>query len=394
MADVFERSLALHEKLKGKMSTELKAPLENQEDLSLLYSPGVAQPCREIAKDAEKAYDYTWKGNTVAVVSNGTAVLGLGNIGAEAALPVMEGKCALFKRFGGVNAVPIVLRTTDPKEVIEIVKQISPTFGGINLEDIKAPECIEIETTLKKECNIPVFHDDQHGTAIVVTAAVINAFKLVKKNAEDCTVVVSGVGAAGSSIIRMLRNLGIGNVYGFNSKGVLNLAHAEEYTNPLYKELAKITNKNHEDLSLEEAMAKADLFVGVSVPNKISEDMVRSMRRDPIVLAMANPDPEIDYDLARKAGARVVGTGRSDYPNQVNNVLAFPGLFKGALSVHATEINEEMKFAAAKALAELVSEEELKEEYVIPSPFDPRVPDAVAKSVAQCAIETGVARQK
>ena len=394
MADVFERSLALHEKLKGKMSTELKAPLENQEDLSLLYSPGVAQPCREIAKDAEKAYDYTWKENTVAVVSNGTAVLGLGNIGAEAALPVMEGKCALFKRFGGINAVPIVLRTTDPKEVIEIVKQISPTFGGINLEDIKAPECIEIETTLKKECNIPVFHDDQHGTAIVVTAAVINALKLVKKNAEDCTVVVSGVGAAGSSIIRMLRNLGIGNVYGFNSKGVLNLAHAEEYTNPLYKELAKITNKNHEDLSLEEAMAKADLFIGVSVPNKISEDMVRSMKRDPIVFAMANPDPEIDYDLARKAGARVVGTGRSDYPNQVNNVLAFPGLFKGALSVHATEINEEMKFAAAKALAELISEEELKDEYVIPSPFDPRVPDVVAKSVAQCAIETGVARRR
>ena len=394
MKDVFARSLALHAELKGKMSAELKAPLENQEDLSLMYSPGVAQPCREIAANPESVYDYTWKGNTVAVVTNGTAILGLGDLGPEAALPVMEGKCALFKRFGGVNAVPVLVDSKDPEEIIRIVKAISPTYGGINLEDIKAPECITIEQTLIRECNIPIFHDDQHGTAIVTTAAVINALKLVKKKAEDCNVVISGVGAAGSSIIRMLKRIGIANFYGYNSKGILNRKDADSYTNPLYRELAQITNKDAEDLSIEDAMKKADIFIGVSVPNKIDKAMVRSMRRDPIVFAMANPDPEIPYDDAREAGARVVGTGRSDYPNQVNNVLAFPGLFKGALKVHATEINEEMKLAAAYALANLVPEEKLSEEYVIPGPFETGVADAVAKEVAAVAVQMGVVRAK
>lgn len=394
MKDVFARSLALHAELKGKMSAELKAPLDNQEDLSLMYSPGVAQPCREIAANPESVYDYTWKGNTVAVVTNGTAILGLGDLGPEAALPVMEGKCALFKRFGGVNAVPVLVDSKDPEEIIRIVKAISPTYGGINLEDIKAPECITIEQTLIRECNIPIFHDDQHGTAIVTTAAVINALKLVKKKAEDCNVVISGVGAAGSSIIRMLKRIGIANFYGYNSKGILNRKDADSYTNPLYRELAQITNKDAEDLSIEDAMKKADIFIGVSVPNKIDKAMVRSMRRDPIVFAMANPDPEIPYDDAREAGARVVGTGRSDYPNQVNNVLAFPGLFKGALKVHATEINEEMKLAAAYALANLVPEEKLSEEYVIPGPFETGVADAVAKEVAAIAVKMGVVRAK
>ena len=392
MKDVFARSLALHAELKGKMSTELKAPLENQDDLSLMYSPGVAQPCREIAANPKSVYNYTWKGNTVAVVTNGTAILGLGDLGPEAALPVMEGKCALFKRFGGVNAVPVLIDSKDPEEIIRIVKAISPTYGGINLEDIKAPECITIEQRLIEECNIPIFHDDQHGTAIVTTAAVINALKLVGKKAEDCNVVISGVGAAGSSIIRMLKRIGIANFYGYNSKGILNCKHADTYTNPLYRELAQITNNDAEDLTIAEAMKKADIFIGVSVPNKIDKDMVRSMRRDPIVLAMANPDPEITYEDAREAGARVVGTGRSDYPNQVNNVLAFPGLFKGALQVHATQINEEMKLAAAYALANLVPEEKLSEEYVIPAPFEAGVADAVAEEVAAVAVKMGVVR--
>ncbi|MBY0584045.1 NADP-dependent malic enzyme [Murdochiella sp. Marseille-P8839] len=392
MKDVFARSLALHAELKGKMSTELKAPLENQDDLSLMYSPGVAQPCREIAANPKSVYNYTWKGNTVAVVTNGTAILGLGDLGPEAALPVMEGKCALFKRFGGVNAVPVLIDSKDPEEIIRIVKAISPTYGGINLEDIKAPECITIEQRLIEECNIPIFHDDQHGTAIVTTAAVINALKLVGKKAEDCNVVISGVGAAGSSIIRMLKRIGIANFYGYNSKGILNRKHADTYTNPLYRELAQITNNDAEDLTIAEAMKKADIFIGVSVPNKIDKDMVRSMRRDPIVLAMANPDPEITYEDAREAGARVVGTGRSDYPNQVNNVLAFPGLFKGALQVHATQINEEMKLAAAYALANLVPEEKLSEEYVIPAPFEAGVADAVAEEVAAVAVKMGVVR--
>ncbi len=391
MSNVCEKSLELHREKKKKISTELTGKLETKEDLSLLYSPGVAEPCREIAKDKDLVYEYTWKGNVIAVVSDGTAVLGLGDIGPEAALPVMEGKCTLFKQFAGVNAVPIVVDTKDTEEIIDLVKNISPTFGGINLEDISAPRCIEIERRLKEELDIPVFHDDQHGTAIVVTAGLINALKLARKKPEDCTVVVSGVGAAGSSIIRMIMDLGIKTVYGFNSKGILN--GDEEYSNPLYNELAKITNPERENLTLEEAMAKADIFIGVSVKDKINAEMVKSMKEKPIIFAMANPDPEIDYDLAREAGAFVVGTGRSDYPNQVNNVLAFPGLFKGALSVHATKISEEMKMAAAVALAGLITDEELQEEYVIPSPFDEKVAEAVAKSVASKALEQGLVRK-
>lgn len=393
MDNLKERALELHEQLVGKISTELKTELNSKEDLSLVYSPGVAEPCKKIAEDKHDAYKYTGKANTIAVISNGTAVLGLGDIGPEAALPVMEGKCCLFKRFGGLNAIPLVIDTKDTEEIIKFVKMVSPGLGGVNLEDIKAPECIEIERRLKEELDIPVFHDDQHGTAIVTIAAVINSLKLVDKKPEDCNVVISGAGAAGSSIIKMLNDLGINNIYAFNSKGVINRAHKDTYTNPLYVELSEITNKDSEDISLEEAMAKADIFVGVSVPNKVTKEMVKSMRRDPIILAMANPNPEITYEDAKEAGARVVGTGRSDYPNQVNNVLAFPGLFKGALDVHSSKISESMKRAAAEGIASLVSDEELNEEYVIPSPFDDRVADIVAKAVAKQAKEEGLTRK-
>lgn len=392
MDNLNERALELHEKLQGKISTELKTDLNSKEDLSLVYSPGVAEPCKKIAENVDDAYKYTGKANTIAVISNGSAVLGLGDIGPEAALPVMEGKCCLFKRFGGLNAIPLVIDTKDVDEIIKFVKMVSPGLGGVNLEDIKAPECIEIERRLKEELNIPVFHDDQHGTAIVTIAALINSLKLVDKKSEECNVVISGAGAAGSSIIKMLNNLGINNIYAFNSKGVINKAHKDTYTNPLYKELSEITNKDLEDISLEEAMAKSDIFIGVSVPDKISKEMVKSMRRDPIIFAMANPNPEISYDDAKKAGARVVGTGRSDYPNQVNNVLAFPGLFKGALDVHSKKISESMKIAAAGGIASLISDEELSEEYVIPSAFDERVADVVAKAVAEQAKKEGLTR--
>lgn len=391
MADVYERSLELHKKLEGKISVELKTGIETKDDLSLVYSPGVAQPCREIAEDEEDQYKYTWKGNTIAIISNGTAVLGLGDIGAKAALPVMEGKAALFKRFGGVNAVPIVIDEKDPDKFIEIVRSISPTFGGINLEDIKAPGCIKIEQALEDQCDIPIFHDDQHGTAIVVHAGLINALKLVDKKAEDCCVVMSGVGAAGSSIIHMLQQMGVKEIYGFRSTGILNKNNPDCYgNNPLYKHLAQITNLEGEDLTMEEAIKRADIFIGVSVPDKLTPEMVKSMKRDPIIFALANPDPEIPYDVAREAGARVVGTGRSDYPNQVNNVLAFPGLFRGALDARATQITEEMKFAAGEALAALISDDEVSEEYVIPSPFDDRAAGAIAKAVSDMAIKQGV----
>ena len=392
MADIYERAIALHEELRGKIATQLKTDLNSKEDMALVYSPGVAEPCRRIAKNKADIYKYTGKGNTIAVISNGTAVLGLGDIGPEAALPVMEGKCCLFKRFGDVNAVPLVVDITDVDEFVEWVKKVGPAFGGINLEDISAPKCIEIERRLIEEMDIPVFHDDQHGTAIVTTAAVLNSLKLIGKKAEDCTVVMSGVGAAGSSIIRMLNSIGIKNIYGFNSRGVLNEKDAASYTNPLYKELAKITNHDQEDLSFEEAMKKADIFVGVSVKDKVTKEMVKNMKKAPIVFAMANPDPEITYKDAKEAGARVAGTGRSDDPNQVNNVLAFPGLFKGALKVHASKITEEMKLAAAYALAELVPEDKLADDYVIPSSFDEGVADHVAEAVAKKAQEQGVAR--
>lgn len=381
MENLKEKALDLHKEIQGKISTELKTKLENKDDLSLVYSPGVAEPCKKIHENEDDAYVYTGKANTIAVISDGTAVLGLGNIGPKAALPVMEGKACLFKKFGGLNAVPLVIDTTDTEEIIKFVKQVSPTFGGVNLEDISSPRCIEIETRLKEELDIPVFHDDQHGTAIVTIAALINSLKLVNKKPEECNVVISGVGAAGSSIVRMLNDFGINDIYAFNSRGILR--EDEKYSKDLYNKLAKETNKENKNLTLEEAMADADIFVGVSVPNKVSKEMVKSMRRDPIVLAMANPDPEITYENAKEAGARVVGTGRSDYPNQVNNVLAFPGLFKGALSVHATKITEKMKVAAAEAIASLIPDEKISEDYVIPSAFDLGVADVVAEAVAK-----------
>ena len=391
MSNIYEEALKKHEQWKGKLSVELKAKLENKDDLSIAYTPGVAEPCREIAKDKDNAYKYTWKGNTVAVISDGTAVLGLGDIGPEASLPVMEGKCVLFKKFGGVNAVPVVLDTKDTQEIINIVKAISPTYGGINLEDISSPRCVEIERTLIKELDIPVFHDDQHGTAIVVTAALINALKIVDKKPEDITVVVSGTGAAGFSIIQMIEQLGVKNIYAFNRSGVLNKKHIDEY-NFVKKEIAEITNADQEDISLEDAMSKADVFIGVSGPKVINKEMVSSMNEDAIVFAMANPEPEISYEDAVDGGARIVGTGRSDFPNQINNVLAFPGLFKGALESKAKKITEEMKMAAAVGIAKLVSDDELKEEYIIPSAFDERVADIVAEEVAKKAVELKITR--
>lgn len=389
--NVYERALELHEKLAGKIDVTPTCSLKNKDDLSLAYSPGVAEPCRRIHANKDDVYKYTWKSNIVAVVSDGTAVLGLGDIGPEAGLPVMEGKAVLFKQFGGVNAIPIMLDTKDPDEIVNIVKKIAPTFGGINLEDISAPRCVEIERRLIEELDIPVFHDDQHGTAIVVIAALINALKLVNKKPEDCKLVISGTGAAGSSIIKMLRAFGIHNILAFNSKGVLNRKYNDSY-NFLNKEIADITNEAQIDCTLREAMVGADIFLGVSAKNLVDSDMVKSMNRDAIVLAMANPDPEIPYDDAKAAGARIIGTGRSDYPNQVNNVLAFPGLFKGALSVRARKITEEMKMAAAVGIAKIAEEEGLRDDYVIPSAFNPKVAEVVAAEVAKKAIEQGLNR--
>lgn len=391
MSTIYEKALSKHEEWKGKISTELKCRLEDRDDLSVAYTPGVAEPCRQIHKNPDDVYKYTWRGNTIAVVSDGTAVLGLGDIGPAAGLPVMEGKSVLFKKFAGVNAVPLCIDTKDPDEIIKFCKQIAPTFGGINLEDISAPRCVQIERTLIKELDIPVFHDDQHGTAIVVTAAIMNALKVVNKKPEECTLVVSGTGAAGSSIIRMLHQYGIGRIYGFNINGIVLKEDYDKY-DFLTKELTEITNQDNERLTLAQAMAKADIFVGVSAPNLVSQEMVKSMKRDPIVFAMANPEPEITYENAKAAGAKVIGTGRSDYPNQVNNVLAFPGLFRGALDCRASKITEEMKIAAARGLASLISDDELNADNVIPSAFDPRVAQVVAKAVADEARKAGLAR--
>ncbi len=385
--DIYSRALDAHRNWKGKIDTRIKCEVNTKDDLSLAYSPGVAQPCLEISKDAKAAYDYTWKGNTIAVVTDGTAVLGLGDIGPEAALPVMEGKALLFKKFGGVDAIPICLNTKDPKEIIQIVKALAPGFGGFNLEDISAPRCVEIERALIEALDIPVFHDDQHGTAIVVIAGLINSLKLIGKNKEDLTVVVSGAGAAGSSIVRMLNAFGVKDILVFNSRGIITASNMENY-DFLQKEIALMSNKEHKEITLKEAMVGADVFVGVSVADLVSEEMVASMKEKSIVFALANPNPEIKYDLAKAAGAYIVGTGRSDFPNQVNNVLAFPGLFKGALAVRAKKITEEMKMAAAKGIASLLSEEELNEDYIIPSPFDPRVADAVADAVAKEALKS------
>lgn len=380
MSTIYEKSLQKHSEWKGKLEIKLKEPLNNKDDLSIAYTPGVAEPCRAISKDKNEVYNYTWKGNTIAVVTDGTAVLGLGDIGPEASLPVMEGKCILLKEFGNVNAVPICLDTKDTEEIIAICKAIAPTFGGINLEDISAPRCVEIERRLIEELDIPVFHDDQHGTAIVVTAALINSMKLVKKKPEELKVIVSGTGAAGSSIIRMLLKLGIKEIYGFNINGTIIKEDANKY-DFLTRELSEIVNPYSKRTTLAEEIVGSDVFIGVSAPRILTKEMVLSMNKNAIVFAMANPEPEITYENAIDAGAYIIGTGRSDFPNQINNVLAFPGLFKGALECRAKKITEEMKMAAAIGIASLVTDEELRPDYVIPSPFDRRVAETVANEV-------------
>ena len=381
--DVFEKALEKHRQWNGKIGTELKADVASMDDLSLAYSPGVAEPCKEIAKDPEKAYEYTIKSNTIAVVSDGSAVLGLGNIGAKAGLPVMEGKAVLFKKFAEINAFPIVLDTQDPDEIIETVKNIAPGFGGINLEDISSPRCVYIEEKLKEELDIPVFHDDQHGTAIVTVAALINALKLVDKKVEDIKLVISGAGAAGFSCAKLIRDLGVENIIVCDSQGAISKMMLNS-GNPVKAQIAEIFNPEGFEGSLKEAIVGADVFVGVSAADLLDADDVKNMAADPVIFAMANPVPEIDYNLAREAGARIVATGRSDFPNQINNVLAFPGIFKGALEARAPKITDEMKMAAARALADFVKDDELSEEYVIPNAFEEGIADAVANAVKEC----------
>ncbi|MGM0603706.1 MAG: NAD(P)-dependent malic enzyme [Bacillota bacterium] len=380
----------MHEENMGKLKVAGKVKVENEDDLTLAYSPGVAYPCLAIAENSDDVYKYTNKSNFVAIVSNGTAVLGLGNIGARASIPVMEGKSVLFKEFGAIDGFPICLDSEDPEEIINTVKMLEPVFGGINLEDIKAPECFIIEERLKEEMPIPVFHDDQHGTAIITLGALINSLKVVDKKFEDLKVVINGAGAAGISLAGIIMEKGAKNVILLDSRGALY--EGRENMNEIKEKIAKTTNPNKEKGELGDVIKDADIFLGVSVADVMTEQMVKDMADDPIVFPMANPDPEIDPELATKAGARIVGTGRSDYPNQINNVLAFPGIFRGALDVRATEINMEMKLAAAQALADLVSEEELTEEYVIPKPFDGRVGPHVAAAVAEAAVKSGVAR--
>jgi malate dehydrogenase (oxaloacetate-decarboxylating) len=374
-----EKALELHKQWNGKIETVSKSPVKSREDLSLAYTPGVAEPCKVIAQDKEAAYTYTMKANTVAVVSDGSAVLGLGNIGPYAAMPVMEGKAVLFKEFGGVNAVPICLDTQDTEEIIKAVTYLAPGFGGINLEDISAPRCFEIEERLKEILDIPVFHDDQHGTAIVVLAGVINALKVTGKKKEDCKVIVNGAGSAGVAITKLLLTYGFSNVIMCDKVGIVSVK--TEGLNWMQQKMTEVTNPNNETGSLSDAMKGADIFVGVSAPGIVTKEMVSSMNKDAILFAMANPVPEIMPDLAKEAGARVVGTGRSDFPNQVNNVVAFPGIFKGALEGRATQITEEMKLAAANAIANLVPENELGEDNIMPEAFNPKVAEAVAEAV-------------
>ncbi|KHE72406.1 NADP-dependent malic enzyme [Halobacillus sp. BBL2006] len=391
MSNLRDEALHIHRVNKGKLETTSKVPVRNAKDLSLAYSPGVAEPCKEIYDHKETVYDYTMKGNMVAVVSDGSAVLGLGNIGPEAALPVMEGKAALFKSFAGVDAFPICLNTRDIDQIVQTVKLMEPTFGGVNLEDIAAPNCFIIEDRLKKETNIPIFHDDQHGTAIVTVAGLMNALKITGKSFSEIKVVANGAGAAGIAIIKLLYHFGVRDIIMCDSKGAI--FEGRDYgMNDVKDEIAKITNKDRIEGKLDEVMEGADVFIGVSVGGLLSKEMVSRMNDDSIIFAMANPEPEIMPEDAKEAGARVIGTGRSDFPNQVNNVLAFPGIFRGALDVRATRINEKMKIAAAEAIASLVSEDELSEDYVIPAPFDSRVAPAVAASVAKAAMESGVAR--
>ena len=383
-------SLKMHEEHKGKVEVVSKVAVKNRDDLSTAYTPGVAEPCRKIRDNKADVYKYTCKGNMVAVVSDGTAVLGLGDIGPEAAIPVMEGKSILFKEFGGVDAFPICLDTKDVDEIVETVKRIAPVFGGINLEDISAPRCFEIEKRLKEELDIPVFHDDQHGTAIVVSAGLINALKLVGKPFDEANVVINGAGSAGISICKRLLQLGIGNVVLVDRQGAL--CPGQDWMSPAQAEMAELTNTDRQTGSLAEIMKGKDVFVGVSAPNIVTAEMVASMAADPIVFAMANPTPEIMPEEAAKGGVRVMATGRSDYPNQINNVLVFPGIFRGALDAKATGITEEMKMAAAKAIASIVTDDELKEDYIIPGAFDERVAKVVAKAVADEAIKLGITK--
>jgi malate dehydrogenase (oxaloacetate-decarboxylating) len=392
LTNLREEALKMHKEHQGKIGVYSKVPVHNAKDLSLAYSPGVAEPCLDIHADESKVYDYTSKGNLVAVVSNGTAVLGLGNIGPKAAMPVMEGKAVLFKSFADVDAFPICLATTDTDEIVKAVKLLEPTFGGVNLEDIAAPQCFEIEARLREACDIPVFHDDQHGTAIVTAAGLINALKLADKKIEDIRVAVNGAGSAGVAIVKLLLHMGVKDVILCDTKGII-FEGRPVGMNKFKDEMAKITNREQKQGTLADALVGADVFVGVSAAGAVTKEMVRSMHRDPIIFAMANPTPEIMPDEAKEAGALVVGTGRSDFPNQVNNVLAFPGIFRGALDVHAKEINEEMKLAAVYAIAGLITDEELHADHVIPDPFDPRVAAHVASAVAYAAMETEVAQR-
>lgn len=388
--DYAKESLRLHYEWQGKIEIKTRAKAGDKEALSLAYTPGVAQPCLEIQKDINKSYELTRRWNTVAVVTDGTAVLGLGDIGPEAGMPVMEGKCVLFKEFGGVDAIPLCVRSKDVDEIVNCISLLAGSFGGVNLEDIAAPRCFEIERKLKEKTDIPIFHDDQHGTAVVVAATVINALRVVGKKIEDCSVVFSGAGAAGIAIAKLLISQGIKSVIMCDSKGII--CKGDERLNSAKQAIAEFTNTERKTGTLADAMSGADIFIGVSAPGIVTEDMVRSMAKDPIVLPMANPTPEIMPDLALKAGAAVVGTGRSDFPNQINNVLCFPGLFRGALDCRASDINEEMKIAAAKAIASLVSDEELNAEYILPKAFDERVGKTVAEAVMKAAKDTGVAR--
>ena len=388
--DIYEESLKFHEELKGKLEVTSRVKIKNSKDLSLAYTPGVAEPCREIHKDPSKAYTYTRKWNTVAVISDGTAVLGLGDIGPLASLPVMEGKCVLFKEFADVDAFPIVLDTKNVDEIVDTISRIAPSFGGINLEDISAPRCFEVETRLKQKLDIPVFHDDQHGTAIVVLSGIINALKIVKKNLTDLKIVINGSGSAGTAICKLLLASGVNNIVMCDINGVIH--KNANLSNDALKALAEITNPNNETGLLKDAIKNADVFIGVSAPNIVSKEMVATMNKDSILFAMANPTPEIFPEDALEAGAKVVGTGRSDYPNQINNVLAFPGIFRGALDVRATEINEDMKVAAAYAIANAIDDSEITAENIIPKAFDLKVQRMVAEAVKKAAIESGVAK--
>lgn len=384
-------ALEMHRINQGKLEVTPKVQVTNKEELSLAYSPGVAEPCKEIHEDPRKVFEYTMKANTVAVVTDGTAVLGLGNIGAESSIPVMEGKAVLFKSFSGIDGVPIALNTTDTDEIVSTVKLLEPNYGGINLEDISAPRCFEIEARLKKETKIPVFHDDQHGTAIVTVAGMINALRIIDKELSDIKVVLNGAGAAGMAIVQLLYSYGVRDMIMCDSKGAIYEGRSYGM-NDTKAFVAKWTNRDKVEGSLSDVIKDADVFIGVSVADLLTKEMVESMAKDPIIFAMANPNPEINPDVAKEAGAKVIGTGRSDYPNQINNVLAFPGIFRGALDVEATHINEQMKQAAVEAIANLIKPEELNPDYCIPGPFDKRVAPSVAREVAKAAMETGVAR--